>query len=227
MGNLIAFHTQLRSTMPTFRSVSYYLHKYQALRFEKRNPDKPWLNKQAIDTFDTLLLPSDLIVECGSGRSTAWFCKKTANVISIENDLTWYNIVKQQLADKGCTNVDYRFAEYSFDGDQEKNDYIRQIQSLPDNSVDVCLIDGGPRSYCGLELLPKLKSGGIMAIDDAHHYFPSNSRSVNAFRTEAKIPSMWKGKTKLAFPELWQIVKGWRKLWTSDHLKDTVFFFKP
>jgi Methyltransferase domain len=207
--------------------LPYYYHRASAGRFEKRNPDKPWLNFRAIEAFETVLRPTDVMIECGSGRSTLWFSKRVGSLLSIENDPRWHAEVSARLGEAGCQNVDYRLVEYSYEGKQDENEYLQVLNRVPDSTVDVALVDGGPRSFCCVALLPKIRVGGILAIDDAQVALPSKSSVPNSVRTVADIPTVWNGNTELCYPELFAVIESWPSIWLSDGVKDTAFYIKP
>jgi hypothetical protein len=208
-------------------SPKYYLNKYKTLQFEKQNPDKPWLNRYAINIFENILLDTDTMLECGSGRSTQWFSKKVKKLISIESEKDWYAIVIKQLESNSCNNVDYRLVDYSYNGSQENNGYLQTINELDENSLDIALVDGGPRSYCAMHLIPKLKSGGIIAIDDTQFYFPNDYKIPFSVRKAEDIPTLWNNSTKLVYKDLWDLIKNWRHFSVEDGIKVTTFIIKP
>jgi predicted O-methyltransferase YrrM len=212
--------------MKKHHNLSYLLTKIKVTVYEYFNQDKPWLNKEAVETFEKLLKPTDTMVECGSGRSTAWFAKKVKHLISIEENKEWYEIVKKRLADNNISNVDYRYAQFDLMGEQFDNDFIKTIKSLDDDSIDVCLLDGGPRSFIGLEMMSKLKKGGLLVLDDAQNFMPSQSKSPYAVKSAHEIMTQWNG-LPMRYVELYETTKNWQKIWTSDGLKDSVFMYKP
>jgi hypothetical protein len=173
-----------------------------------------------------ILKRGDTMVECGSGRSTMWFAGKVKKLISIENHEGWYNEVKLRLQKANILNVDYRYVNYSFEGVQDDSEYVEVICQLADNSVDVCLVDGGPRSYCAIAVIGKLKSGGILIIDDSQVCYPSNTSTLEAIKNESEIPTMWQ-TTPLSWDVFYALTKDWRNFLTTDGVINTLFLVKP
>lgn len=62
--------------------------------WERRNPDKPWLTPGAVAFLDGHLTPEMAGLEFGSGRSTAWFARKLARLVSVEHHEEWFKIVR-------------------------------------------------------------------------------------------------------------------------------------
>jgi len=96
------------------RKLSHLTPRYVYYRLldiwhQKRHPDHPWLTPQAIKILQSWLRPTDKGIEWGSGRSTIWFGRRVAHLLSIEHDTVWYEktsiaLSKNSLLDK----IDYR-----------------------------------------------------------------------------------------------------------------------
>lgn len=205
----------------------YLLRRIPDYFDQKCASSEPWLNHKVREALDSLVSKTDSMVECGSGRSTPWFAERVDRLLSIEFDRAWYDRVRSDLDARQVKNVDLRFVQYSIAGHQQANEYIEVLTAIEDASVDVCLVDGGPRSYCAMAIIPKLKPGGLLVIDDVHGFFPSHSQTPNAFRNPQDIPALYKGNVKLNWRDVYAIVKPWRCLWLSNGVRDTAIFFKP
>ena len=77
----------------------------------KRNPNAPWLTRDAIRLLDDYLEPSHVCLEWGSGRSTRWFAGRVAHITSVESDPSWYARVESVLSAARVSNVDHRLIE--------------------------------------------------------------------------------------------------------------------
>jgi predicted O-methyltransferase YrrM len=102
------------------------------------------------------------MIEFGSGRSTAWFAKRVDELTSFETDQVWYEKVKIDLKEYKNTNLKF------LDGDIE---FRNLILTFDYNSIDTLLIDGAYRELCANLLIDKMKSGGVMIIDNANWFF--------------------------------------------------------
>lgn len=186
--------------------------------YQHRNPDKPWLTPEATHLLSTLLLPTDIGLEWGSGRSTSWFAAKIAKLTSIEHHAQWYERVRQTLAEKNL-DVDYRLHSVSDAQDSPDLAYVRVVDDFQDESLGFALVDGVARASCALAVLPKLAPGAILVLDNADRYLDHPSYSPNNRWRKGPLNNDWK-----AFA---QQVDRWRIIWTSTGVTDTAIWIKP
>ena len=140
----------------------YVIDRLRVMLDERINPSHPWITAHAVSLLDQLIKPTDVGVEFGSGRSTAWFVKRLTHLTSIEHDYQWYQSVEQDLLSSGLSkNVDLLYFA-------DENDYAQQARKFADHSIDFVLVDGASRDKCALWMLPKIKSGGILVIDNSN-----------------------------------------------------------
>jgi predicted O-methyltransferase YrrM len=203
------------------RTPRYVRDRTRQMIYERVHPDDPWLTPAAIRLLSTLLRPADRGAEFGSGRSTSWFAARVAALTSVEHDPRWHEAVTAALKDRGLTNVEYILA--TEDQPMERGGesaYARAALAFPDATLDFALVDGHYRDYSAKFILPKLKSGGMLIIDNVNWYLPCTSKAPNS-RTAALGPatSVW--------AEVWQELTGWRTIWTSSGVWDTAIFIKP
>lgn len=202
------------------RNFSHITPRYIKDRFlvtfdQHKHPKNPWITAKAARLLQSLLKPSDVGVEFGSGRSTAWFANRMKQLTSIESNPIWYATVKSQLAEVGLgSKVDYRLCT-------DESDYAQQAQTFSAESVDFCLVDGVARDRCALNMVSKIKAGGLIVVDNVNLYLPNDStHSPNSLRSQNGAASdIW-----IAFEES---VSGWRKIWTSNGVFDTCIWIKP
>lgn len=208
--------------MPT-RSYSHLTPTYIASRIavlanQQINPGSPWLTKHAVDFLGQVLKPSDVGVEYGAGRSTAWFAQRLAHLTTVESDPNWCAQVKAALATANLSDkVEVRLCE-------DEAFYNAQPATFADATIDFCLIDGGytsTRDLCALPMLAKLKSGGLMVIDNVNWYLPNDwTRSPTSRRTtDGCYSDVWAGFGKET--------ESWRRYWTSNGVSDTCIWIKP
>jgi len=157
---------------------------------------------------------TDVVLEFGSGQSTVFFAQKCREVFSIEHDEQWYNRINKELSERGLKNVHYFL--YS---DQR---YWQSVIEYDDQFFDAILIDGNYREEAAIAVLPKLKPGGIMVIDDVQRYIPGKSLSPNAKRNFDLT-----NETDRKWKKVWDIVKEWHYYWATDNVSDTLILFKP
>ena len=190
-----------------------------------RNANDPWLTKEAIGLLCRLLRPEDAGFEWGSGRSTVWFAARTGHLTSVEGNKVWHERVGTRLRGAGITNVDYQF--HPIDGLDEARaadaPYVQAVGKLADVSLDYALIDGWARDFCALRVLPKLKPGAMIILDNANWYLTPPADFARAPKTrkpnEGPVNTNWK--------DFADSVSAWRRVWTTDGVTSTLILFKP
>lgn len=209
--------------MRSFRhwTPRYIKNRLVEMHYHKTCPDHPWLTKAANQILASYLKESDIGFEFGSGRSTVWFAKRTQHLTSIEHNEVWYRKVNQTLKASEQHNVDYHLIPKDVPDDNGGDAaYVRIIDRFEVNSLDYVLIDGVYRDFCALNVLEKIRPGGMMIIDNVNWFLPCESYSPSS-RTFIQGP---KGHT---WDRVNQCVSEWRRIWTSSGVTDTALFFKP
>lgn len=125
--------------------------------YEHRHPEEPWLAQGTIAWLDEHLPREGVGIEWGSGRSTQWFARRLRHLTSVESDSRWHTIVSEQIAE--LPNVDYLLRS-------DEAGYVGVVDGFDDESVDFVLVDGDFREACIRTAIPKLKPGGLLAVDN-------------------------------------------------------------
>ncbi|MGC9424131.1 O-methyltransferase [Vibrio sp.] len=203
-------------------SPRYISSRLRDKLYRKLNPHSPWLTPIAIDLIDQWLQSEDVGFEFGSGRSTIWFAMRIAFLTSVENNPDWYQRVQQWLDEANLENVEHflRGEDDTTTDYKRASNYLSPVTDIPSEHLDFALVDGRWRSQCANALIPKLRPGGLMIIDNINLYLPSPSHAPNS-RTleEGPLTDGWK--------RFWNDTKTWRRIWTSNGVSDTALFFKP
>ncbi len=182
--------------------------------FRRRNPSAPWLTQTSIRFLDEWLCARDRALEFGSGRSTSWLARRVGHLTSVEHNPEWFNRVEERLRDERipADRVDYRFAPGGRDS------YVGVALELKSQSLDFLLVDGVFRGLCAVESLRLLKAGGLLVIDNANWFVPSDSRSPQ-HRDPEYLSLEW--QSFLAGSA------NWRRVATSNGVTDTHLYFRP
>ncbi|MER9046372.1 class I SAM-dependent methyltransferase [Mesorhizobium sp. M0923] len=175
-------------------------------------PDDPWLTRDAIDFLDQWLRPTDIFAEFGSGRSTIWIAQRVRSLLSVEPDPNWHSIISSRLAARHLNNVDYRVKFESYEIASE----------IENNSLDAALVDGKFRDQVALEMVSKVKLGGIITIDNVNWFLPRDPKP-----TSPGSRSIADGTASKVWDEFIARTANWRVYWTTNGVNDTAFFFKP
>jgi predicted O-methyltransferase YrrM len=143
-----------------------------------------------------------------------WFARRMSRLFSIEDNRERFDrvsrlIAEQNLADK----IDYRFRE-------AKDEYVAKASIVADESVDFCLVDGQHRDECAIRVVTKVKSGGLLVVDNINWYLPSESISpASRRRSDGCASAIWS--------DFEAAVRNWRRYWTSNGLTEICIWFKP
>jgi hypothetical protein len=162
----------------------------------------PWITFNAIDFLETIDLTNKQVFEYGSGGSTLYWLSKEAFVVSVEHDHSWYNRLQSLVSSshkwnywfvgsdredevtlqhgQDPSNPDAYTSAIFFEPGVTYKTYASQIDAFPDNFFDVVLIDGRARPSCIKHSVSKVKSGGILILDnsDREHYLSQRTRSL-------------------------------------------------
>ena len=200
-------------------SPRYILNRIRLAVNERLDPQAPWLTASMVVILSSWLKETDVGLEFGSGRSTAWFAQRISRLISVEHDARWHKLVSERLrAAALASRVDYRFAS----ADDLEMNYLSIFNQIKEASLDFALIDGVYRDECATRVIPKLKPGGIVIVDNANWYLPpricSHSPATRA-KSEGGASPLWN-----IFAET---TSSWRCVWTSNGVTDTAFWSKP
>jgi predicted O-methyltransferase YrrM len=203
------------------RTPRYVYNRTRQMRYERSHPDAPWLTPAATRLLGGLLRPADRGAEFGSGRSTVWFASQVAALTSVEHDAQWHETISARLKDRGLDNVEYILALE--DQPMERGGesaYARTALGFADDSLDFALVDGHYRDYSAKFILPKLRPGGMLIIDNVNWYLPCASKAPNSRSAET-------GPVTAVWAEVWRQLQDWRTIWTSSGVWDTAIFIRP
>lgn len=128
---------------------------------ERNGTPIPWFSYPAVEYLEGLDLSEYSVFEYGSGYSTLYWGRRAKRVTSVEDHAEWRDRIQTQLGDNAtirlvCSPDDYPGAIK--DSDQEFN---------------IIVIDGASnisRLECARAAIPKLRTGGIIILDDADDF---------------------------------------------------------
>jgi predicted O-methyltransferase YrrM len=188
--------------------------------FEKSHPGAPNLSTGAIRFLDHWLRKTDVVLEYGAGRSTAWFAGRVGRIVSVEDQRAWYARVLEATA--GFGNVQIHLIE----GDENKVpgcrvswEYVKKAEDFAPETFDCILNDGYARSQVGPLLLPRLKKGGILVWDDWLCPFSSSDYVPRAAVVDERLRERKPS-------EFLEMVRDWRSICLDDGVHSTAIFFK-
>jgi predicted O-methyltransferase YrrM len=182
-------------------------HLYQSI-----NPSDPWINRQAIKLLPYLLKKQDCGFEAGSGRSTIWLGQRVKKLISLEDNITWYQKTKELIELHGLKKkVNLLHVA--------QKPFSEVIKNFSNDSFDFCFIDGGDRGKSALLSIKKVRKGGLVIIDNINWYLPYPTRCWGSVKgINNIIDNNWR--------KFYNLTKSYRKVLTSDGISDLVIYFK-
>ena len=142
----------------------------------------------AREMLDRLLTEEDRVFEYGSGGSTIYFASRAREVVSVEHQREWHQLVQDRLTKQGVSNVRYLLVEPAPDprydrskiadpgaylSDDERASgmsfeaYVRVIDQYPDEHFDLVVVDGRARPSCLLHAMSKVRIGGVLLLDQS------------------------------------------------------------
>lgn len=197
-------------------SLRYFLNYFRFSLYLAKNKNVPWLSKEINQILANWIRTTDTGFEWGSGRSTLWFALRSRKIISIEHNKAWFDSVGNMLSNAGIEEKVDRFLL------DDPRAYCDSIKKIKNESLDFCLVDGIERDTCALNALKKIKSGGILIIDDIQRYFPDTIGTTAPYARKQDD-----GYVSAAWRKVAAQIAEWRCVRLSNGIKDTVLFFKP
>lgn len=138
----------------------------------------PWVTYDALRRLESMVTPTMRVFEFGAGGSTVFFAKRAAEVVSVEHDAGWQQLVKDELADR--SNVEYILAEPEPRTPGDAPDalsrnypehhfttYAHSIDRFDDGSFDLVLVDGRARVASARQSYAKVRPGGRLVLDNS------------------------------------------------------------
>jgi predicted O-methyltransferase YrrM len=219
MNNSLALVARCRPR--SHQTPRYVENRIRDILYQRAHPEDPWLTPASIRLLSRLLRPADRGAEFGSGRSTIWFAARVAALTSVEHNPRWHETVTTGLKERGFDNVEciltHEDQPMECGGDSA---YAKTALAFADASLDFALVDGLYRDYSAKFIMPKIKTGGMLIIDNVNWYLPCRSKAPNS-RTAALGPATG------VWAEVWRELADWRTVWTSSGVTDTAIFIKP
>ncbi|MEQ8770335.1 MAG: class I SAM-dependent methyltransferase [Phycisphaerales bacterium] len=190
------------------RTPGYILSRLKLMARQKTRPHEPWWTQGAVDLVDRWITKDDVVVEFGSGRSTAWLAERAARVVSIEHHEGWHKKVSQDLAK-------YSNAEVRLIADDPEV-YATAADDL--DRVTLVVNDGRHRDACMRWALQRVAPGGGILLDDSERYLP--------FPTPFSKKSVPKCQRFEGWAELDPELAKWRPMTFSDGVSDTTLLVR-
>jgi predicted O-methyltransferase YrrM len=170
----------------------------------------------ATSWLDRWLQPGMTAFEYGSGGSTLWLAERVGRLTSVEHDRGWYEAVDAELRCSGIKNCTLALKEpeapaRSPDGSAYASEvipatfeaYVRAVEDVPGESLDIVVIDGRSRSAALEASRDKVRPGGLLVLDDSdrERYQPAQQKlagwrhhrfhGIKPFVVKPAVTSVW------------------------------------
>src|ERR1035437_1514773 len=186
----------------TYSQLKHYFQWKKSLQPDSSSvkDEQPLITFDVIDFLKSNLNNKSKIFEYGGGGSTLFFVKRANEVITVENDQDWFQILSQIIKDKKYTNWkgSFKLAQKGdlvaqpdqanpehYSSEDEKStgynykEYVTFIDNYPDNYFDMVLVDGRSRSSCIMHSINKIKKGGFLILDNSERNYHTESLKNN------------------------------------------------
>lgn len=207
MDTLIYFLRQIKYNRHAGAKWSYLRYYFRWKRglqegVSSMSEGMPWISFPAIDLLQRTLKSADRVFEYGGGGSTLFWNTRVAEVVTAEHDAPWFKRLEKHMqgvkraqwtglelpASQGSLVADpdpsepqhYASSDAHYAGMNFKA-YVTAIDRYPDGHFDVVLVDGRARTSCVVHGLRKLKSGGLLVLDNAEReHYTAKSKALLA-----------------------------------------------
>lgn len=171
----------------------------------------PWITVVATNYLKKYFMKNDpkklKVFEYGSGGSSLFFIKRAMEVVSVEHNKKWFEILESTDINKSVNNwknylvlpelkdpewCQNKKADNSQDYYTAAEDYLQYsfknyasfIDKYPNEYFDVVLIDGRSRPSCIYHSIKKVKKGGLLVLDNAERerYWKSIDENLKDFQ---------------------------------------------
>lgn len=133
----------------------------------------PWWSYNAIFHVDKIV-KGKKIFEYGTGGSTIRYSKLAKSIVSVEDDLKWFEMMNKKLAEQKITNVNLLYVAFDFRSPKNfgSSEYLNAVNN---GDFDIIIIDGQDHTFqeritCFRHVEPMMKPGQYIIMDDYWRY---------------------------------------------------------
>jgi hypothetical protein len=152
----------------------------------------PWMNYGAVAYIESVIKQNAKVFEYGSGASTLYWMTRCLEVVSIEHDKNFHNEISVRFNKSVCSfliependNAKFHYDLSSPDAFQSSDfkghsfeKYVKSIDAFQDGYFDLVVVDGRARPSCIKRSISKIRSGGMLVVDnsDREYYWVKTS----------------------------------------------------
>lgn len=124
---------------------------------DKNNKPIPWCTYPFIKFIEPRIHKNLTVFEFGSGNSTLWYAERVKNIVSVENDKDWFEVISSKLPENA--QIIYQKLDYG-------GEYCRTAINS-DLKYNIIIIDGRDRVNCVKQSIKCLTENGIIVFDNS------------------------------------------------------------
>lgn len=152
------------------------------------------------------------VFEFGSGGSSIFFLNYAHQVVSVEHDKEWFELVSRSIKQKkipgweghliepehmienltiklDASDPNHYYTTDEFFLNYQFKNYASYIDRFPENYFDIVLVDGRSRPSCIYHSLNKVKQGGLLVIDNAERDYYLSKNTINKSHYKLAVSS--------------------------------------
>lgn len=150
------------------RNIGWFRSYKEWRPVSKSGEPLPWLNYSCIYLLDQRVNNSMKVFEFGSGYSTLWFSKRVKQIVSVEHNSKWANIISNKLPDNGKIVL-------------VKDEMKYPMEVMRHGLFNIILVDGIMRNECIQIGINALEKDGVIILDNAerNEYINSKNNLIN------------------------------------------------
>jgi hypothetical protein len=124
---------------------------------DRINNPIPWCTYPFLKFIEPRLKKDFSVFEFGSGNSTLWYAARVGQILSVEDNRDWLEMVSKKVPE----NAKLIYQTLKYDGE-----YCRQASELG-NKFDIIIIDGRDRVNCVKNSIQALAEDGVIIFDNS------------------------------------------------------------
>ena len=162
---LRGFATGLLTPIMFSYKTGHFRSSLRMMAVGRKGEALPWYTYPSIDFLKGRPYGDKTVLEFGGGQSSLWWAARAKNVVTLEEDKSWYEQLKTRIpANVDLSHIDFKSAETCRAGCEAV------LNRLPHDKYDVIVIDGMNRTALAPLAVSRLASDGVIICDNAEGY---------------------------------------------------------
>ena len=169
---------------------------------------EPWINLSCCEFLKRHLYQPGFVAEFGGGGSTHYFLRKGFQVVTVEHDEKWVQMLSREISNQ-CDQASWtciakkpvnRSGEARIEDAADPDlycsaddltldfqSYASALDLYPDEYFSCIVVDGRARPSCIKHAVPKLKKKGLLVIDNTEREYYLTSKTLDHLQGFSKV----------------------------------------